>query len=299
MTQAGKQAVTDPVLSAEQKQQLVLQANRAAAQGDCTRALSILRQLSLQEFSALLLDIPEFAPALRSWLPSMPSDEVQRNWTGTCGLALLNQSIDFVRSLEKGSQLYQEHSIQGRVLDFGCGWGRITRPLLHYVNPEQIYGVDPWDVSIALCQQHHCLGQFAVGAYVPTSLPFAEKFDLIYVFSVFTHLSERTADAALQVLRRHIDDKGLLTITIRPPEYWDLHQGWVEGYSKELLKEQHQTQGFAFMPHFRAPINGDITYGDTSMSLDFINKRWPQWKIAGTDSNPSDPWQIVVFLQPA
>ena len=78
-----------------------------------------------------------------------------------------------------------------------------------------------------------------------------------------------------------------------------MHQGWVEGYTKELLQELHHKQGFAFMPHFRAPINGDITYGDTSMSLDFIRTRWPQWKIAGTDSNLSDPWQIVVFLQPA
>ena len=213
-------------------------------------------------------------------------------------MPLLNQSCDFVLSLDKACQTYQGHPLQGRILDYGCGWGRIMRLLLRYVNPEQLYGVDPWDVSIDLCRQHKCMGQFAVCDYVPTSLPFNEKFDLIYAFSVFTHLSEKTADTVMKLLHRYTDSNGLLAITIRPPEYWDMHQGWREEYSKELLQERHAKAGFAFMPHYRDPINGDITYGDTSMTLDYISHKWPQWKIAGTDFNPSDPWQTVVFLQP-
>ena len=46
-------------------------------------------------------------------------------------------------------------------------------------------------------------------------------------------------------------------------------------------------------------MNGDITYGNTSMTLDFVRQRWPQWKIAGTEQNASDPLQILVFLLPA
>src|SRR4029077_744564 len=45
--------------------------------------------------------------------------------------------------------------------------------------------------------------------------------DLIYAFSVFTHLSERAAIMALTTLRRYVARGGLFVITIRPKEYWD------------------------------------------------------------------------------
>lgn len=289
----------EPTPSHDQDEQLIRQANSAAAQGDHARALTLLRTLPLQRFGKLLLEIPDSHPALRDWLPSMASDEVQRNWTGTSGLPLLSQSVDFVLSVNKACRQYLGHPIQGRVLDYGCGWGRLMRLMLKYVDPRQLYGTDPWDASIDLCKQHRCPGHLALCDYVPTELPFAERFDLVYAFSVFTHLSERTASSVMQVLRRHVAPEGMLVITIRPPGYWDLHQGWYTGFTREILLERHHTSGFAFMPHNRAPIDGDITYGDTSMTLGYIEKHWTDWRILGTDHNPGDPWQILVFLQPA
>lgn len=289
----------EPSLGSDQKQQLILQANTAAAQCDFARAWTLLRTLPLQSFGELLLDIPEFHHALRAWLPSMASDEVQRNWTGTCGLPLLNQSVDFVLSVDKACRQYLGHPIQGRVLDYGCGWGRLLRLMLKYVDPQQLYGTDPWDTSIDLCRQHRCPGHLALCDYLPTQLPFSEQFDLAYAFSVFTHLSERSATSVMQVLRSQMAADGMLVITIRPPGYWDVHEGWYSGYTRELLLERHHKQGFAFMPHHREPIEGDITYGDTSMTLDYIEQHWRDWRILGTDHNPSDPWQILVFLQPA
>lgn len=293
------QTRSEATMSSDQRQQLILQANAAAARGDQAAALTLLRQLPLRSFGELLLDVPEFQQALCNWLPSMASDEVQRNWTGTCGLPLLNQSVDFLLSIDRASHQYLGHDIQGRVLDYGCGWGRLMRLLPWYMDPDQLHGTDPWDVSIDLCRQHRCFGQFALCDYVPRNLPFAEKFDLIYAFSVFTHLSERTAGAVMQVLHQYLAPNGMLVITIRPPGYWDVHQDWRDGYTRELLLERHHKLGYAFMPHHREPIDGDITYGDTSMTLEYIEQHWPQWRVLGTDHNPSDPWQILVFLQAA
>lgn len=283
---------------ADQRQQLTLQANQQAARGDFIAALALLRQLPLYRFGELLLDIPEFYPALRAWLPSMASDEVQRNWTGSSGPALLQQSVDFVPAVERGCQQYLGHGIGGRVLDYGCGWGRLLRLLLWHVDPQQLYGVDAWDTSLELCRQHRCLGHLARCEEVPQQLPFSDNFDLVYAFSIFTHLSARTADAVLRTLHGRVASNGLLVITIRPPGYWDVHEGWYEGYTRELLLERHHRDGFAFMPHHRDPINGDIPYGDTSMTVEYIEQQWPQWRVLGTDHNPSDPWQVLVFLQP-
>ncbi|MDR0781938.1 MAG: class I SAM-dependent methyltransferase [Pseudomonadales bacterium] len=282
--------------SAQSSAQVVDNANRIAAVGQ-QKALAQLRRLPVEAFGDLLLSSCATAPALSKVLPSMASDEAQQLWTGCSGAALMAQSLDFMRSVDQACHKHLGHGIRGKVLDYGCGWGRLLRLLLWYVDPEQIYGADPWDQSIATCRQHHCPGHLALCDYLPTSLPFAQQFNLIYAFSVFTHLPETTADAILKVLHRHIEAKGMLVITIRPPEYWNFHRNWLEGYTKDLMLERHQQTGFAFMPHALDP-SDDFSYGDTSMTVDFIRQRWPQWKVVDTVHNASDPLQILVFMQP-
>lgn len=293
------QIPTEPALTSEQKQQLILQANEAAVRGEFSTALGCLRALPLQSFGELLLDVPDFHSGLSAWLPSMPSDDVQCKGTGTSGQPLLSLSVEIVRAINQACQQYLGHPLQGRVLDYGCGWGRLLRLLLKYVDPEQLYGTDPGTGAIDLCQQHRCPGQLALCDHLPQDLPFRENFDLIYAFSVFTHLPETTAHAVMQVLRRHISPDGMLAITIRPPGYWDVHEDQEPDYTREILLERHHRLGFAFMPHQREPIDGDSTYGDTSMTLDYIETHWTDWRVLGTHHNPADPWEILVFLQPA
>lgn len=293
------QLIPEPTLSSDQKQQLVLQANAAAVAGDCGRALELLRGLPLQSFGELLLDVPEFHAGLRDWLPSMVSAAVQEEWTRSSGMPLLKQTVDLVQSIENACRRYLDHPLQGRVLDYGCGWGRVMRLLLKYVDADQLYGTDPWETSRQLFEQHRCPGHFALCDDVPDDLPFAGNFDLICAFSVFTHLSESTAHAVLKVLRRHVSPDGMLAVTIRPPGYWDVHEGWNDGLTREILLERHHKQGFAFMPHQRPAVDGEVTYGDASMTLEYIEQHWRDWRVLGTDHNPSDPWQVLVFLQPA
>ncbi|TCF98175.1 hypothetical protein BZM26_27090 [Paraburkholderia strydomiana] len=69
--------------------------------------------------------------------------------------------------------------------------------------------------TIEACDGHHIRANIALSECLPTDLPFANcKFNLIYAFSVFTHLSERAATAALTACRKHIYEDGLMAITI-------------------------------------------------------------------------------------
>jgi 2-polyprenyl-3-methyl-5-hydroxy-6-metoxy-1,4-benzoquinol methylase len=263
----------------------------------------ILRKLSLDEFGQLLIGVPEQFRNLKNLLPRMASDEVQKNWTGNSGVDLLRQSCAFMRTVERGwyshkrALMLEKKSL--RVLDYGCGWGRLVRLLYYYTQVDCIFGVDAWDQSIEICRECNLPGKFDLVDYIPTSLPDGyHSFDLIISFSVFTHLSERTMEAVLAVLSNSIMSDGILVATIRPVEYWGIHQNYPEGYSRERLTERHQRAGFAFMPHNRPPIDGEVTYGDTSMSLEYIARNWNGWHVVGTDYNLVDPYQLVVFLTP-
>jgi len=253
--------------------------------------------IPLDVFGRLYLDKQIKYPNLSAFMPPMPPDADQDLWTGNHGIILLIQSMAFIESMLSGYRIFTARDIRdAHVLDFGCGWGRLIRLLYKYVSSEQIYGVDSWDKSIENCKKYNVKANFAISEYVPSGLPFDRKFDLIFAFSVFTHLSEKTFEASLLTLRKHISDNGLLVITIRPKNYWLFHE---RGRLTEKMLPLHEKMGFAFTPHNAPAINGEITFGDTSVSKDYIQDKFPQWKIVGSTVNLEDPFQTLLFLQPA
>ena len=261
-----------------------------------------LRHLGLDDFGLLMMSMPNPAyPRISELLPRMASNKVQQDWTGNSGLPLLKQTCDFVRSVSYHYCKYTGQPLDNAsILDFGCGYGRIARLMYYFSDTENVVGVDPWDQSINICHGDGLKQNFFLSDYLPRNLPVGDKrFDLIYAFSVFTHLSERATRMSMETMLRHLKPNGLLVITIRPVEYWnyDIH-------AKEQGKTKHQIAahrecGFAFLPHNRPPIDGDVTYGDTSMSLDWIREAFPMAEILGTDRSLDDPYQTYVFIRNA
>ncbi len=255
----------------------------------------VSRALPLEVFAALTLGTPDGFPHIRSRMPSMPSDEVQNQWTGNCGWALMTQSLSFVRSL-----LQFRAEIPGvpigecNVLDFGCGWGRLLRLMLKFVPEQRLFGVDPWDQSIDLCRKHGLGCYLAQSERLPENLPFRGPFDVIFAFSVFTHLSAKGARIALSALRAAITGDGFLCITIRPVEYWQHHGPQIA----EQMTRAHDSSGFAFLPHAGFTAEGEAAYGDASMSVDFLRQLAPGWRIVGTEWSSFDPLQLIVVLLP-
>ena len=262
---------------------------------------TILRNLPLDLVGDTLLNLSrDYHGPLRGRLPIMASDEVQRNWTGNSGYSLLAQSSAFIRAVEGGYWQYCGRSLEGAsILDYGCGWGRLLRLMYKFTDPKNLYGCDPWDRSIQICRQDGVVANLEISSYLPRELPFGStKFDLIYAFSVFTHLSERAAKMAIDACRLSIKENGLAAITIRPPAYWNVHQESGGFVKREDMQAAHRERGFAFAPHNREAVEGDVTYGDTSMSLEFIERQWSGWKVVGQDWHLHDPYQTILFLKP-
>lgn len=259
-------------------------------------AVSHLRTLGLSDFCLVLWGMPNPAlPKLSAILPPMASSEIQNSWTGSNGTTLLEQSIPFVRSFAANYADISGESLTGKkVLDFGCGYGRFLRLLTYY--SDDVWGVDPWERSVELCQQSGLGEKVRQSDYHPKSLPVPTDFDAAIAFSVFTHLSQKTTESCLKAIRKHVKKDAVACITIRPIEYWHIHAG-LSDEVRERLRRQHRDSGFAFLPHQREPVDGDITYGDTSMTIEYLDSVLEGWEISRLDRSINDAYQRYVFLR--
>ncbi|HET7827036.1 MAG TPA: class I SAM-dependent methyltransferase, partial [Anaeromyxobacter sp.] len=217
------------------------------------------------------------------------------------GAALLAQSLSFVREVAGAFRALAGRPLDGaRILDYGCGWGRLIRLMYKFSSPDRIWGCDAWESSLALCGRYRVRAHLAPCDEVPTGAPFpGVTFELVYAFSVLTHLSERTAKAVMGALRRSVARDGLCAVTVRPVEYWDYHPQQQNAVDVARMKRDHARSGFAFTPHNRPPVGGEVTYGDASISLDYIARNWTEWSVAGDRACAADPLQRIVFLRPA
>jgi SAM-dependent methyltransferase len=91
---------------------------------------------------------------------------------------------------------YRSPLADARVLDFGFGYGRHLRAMVYFTDPKNLYGCDPWPPSLARCHEDSLFGHLAASQFLPIDLPFLGTFDLIYAFSVFTHLLARATRQA-------------------------------------------------------------------------------------------------------
>ena len=116
----------------------------------------------------------------------------------------------------------------GRVLDWGCGCGRVARFL--FPELQEPVGVDIDVNNIQWCRES------LPGSFLATSLdpplPFPENtFDLIFGISVMTHLGESDQEAWLRELLRISRSGGLILLSVHgyrsaflngaPPELYD------------------------------------------------------------------------------
>lgn len=275
-------------------------AEKAAAGGDVEAVMQHLRALTLDDFSKLIFALPDPGrPNLSRVLPAMADEAVQVAWTGNSGEPLREQSVRFIKSVREGYEdLTGKPVSHARVLDYGCGYGRLLRLMMHLCPVDQLVGCDPGEDSIRICEEDGLPCRVDLTGFLPESLPYEpQSFDLLYAFSVFTHTSPRATQVGLAALRKVTAPDGVLVITIRPEEYWSDDARYTE--RADSLRQLHRDQGFAFVEHGWEPVEGERIYGDTSLSLDYLASIAPGWEIAASRRPSDDENQVLVFLTPA
>lgn len=103
---------------------------------------------------------------------------------------------------------------QVKVLDWGCGPGRVIRHLPDYFGTGcEFYGTDYNAESIAWCSQNLPGISFNHNG-LEANLPYEDNFfDFIYGISIFTHLSEPKHREWFNELRRVLKPGGIMLLT--------------------------------------------------------------------------------------
>jgi SAM-dependent methyltransferase len=132
----------------------------------------------------------------------------------------------FLRGGALGAQTIQEFMARRHVglgegqafLDFGCGCGRVTR-YWHGATKARVCGTDYNRELVDWCRRNLSFAEFTVNQLTPPLSHDDRAFDLIYAFSVFTHLTEDFQVSWMGELTRLLKRGGHLLLSTHGERY--------------------------------------------------------------------------------
>lgn len=226
-------------------------------------------------FKATCLFIPETAEYKEATLPA--------KHLRFCGPAFLDDKYFFESALAEADRLVEHSGLSttSRILDVGCGVGRLPIGILSRIGEIRHYrGIDVSKKSIRWCQhfitQPHPNFKFIhidvknprynpYGKAIDSDfrLPFDDhEFDIIYLYSVFSHMVIEDVRAYLDEFRRLLTplgkifmtafiEEGVPDVTINPRDYV---RSWIGAlhcvrYGKDFFVSLLEENDFA-VDHF-------------------------------------------------
>jgi SAM-dependent methyltransferase len=150
---------------------------------------------------------------------------------------------------------FGDFSRVGTVLDFASGWGRLTRFLVRAIPPERMV-VSDIEASAVRFQED----AFGVGGIVsttdPAAFPLPDRFDLIFVSSLFSHLPQERFEGWLQALFQRLRPSGVLAFSVNGMDRMqdaavDASSGFVFQAESETRRLSGSEYGTAYVSEMR------------------------------------------------
>ena len=153
-------------------------------------------------------------------------------------------------------------------LDFGCGYGRVTRWLADKLSPERVTAADVDPQAARFCAHEFGVRPLVIGRN-PTRLRFGEQYDLVFIGSVLTHLPLPTCADMLDAIAVALRPRGMIVFSTQG-ESCLAHLDW---YGEEfvsataIFRASCDSAGAAFVPY-----RGTPSYGITIMTRPYVER---------------------------
>lgn len=172
-----------------------------------------------------------------------------------------------------------------RMLDFASGYGRLTRLLVHEHVADEVTVADILEGGMAFQAE-----QFGVRSLLSTTDPARfedpERYDLIFVASLFTHLPPVTFTSWLRRLADLLEPEGLLIFSV---------------HDEDLTPDQ-KVEGIRFESQSESRVLDVEEYGTTWVTEEYVRGQVSEiganWACVRLPRALSD-WQDVYVISPA
>ncbi|MFD3300191.1 methyltransferase domain-containing protein [Aquipseudomonas alcaligenes] len=219
-------------------------------------------------------------------LPGFIAEETQRTFVGSSGVPALREAQNFIRVV---LHYARENGIsfdgRTRAVDFGSGWGRYTRFMLKYVHPDNLYGLEVNSAMVEHCRKSFGMANFIkVESYPPCDLR-DNLVDLVFGYSVFSHLAPACANAWIEEFARIMRPGGLLLMTTQGRTFIDYCRNiresgnrshpWFVSLAKAFADTEQAYRDYdagEFLHYGEGQYGG--SYGESLIPRGYVEKAW-------------------------
>lgn len=225
-----------------------------------------------------------------------PPAEFQKKFCGSAmldaylfGAAFCNILADEIEGIE-GATLGDRMATGWQLLDFGCGWGRVTRLLALKYGQRGLFGLDVNPQALAAASTAMPYASFSLLGNLPLSPLRDGLIDLAISVSVFSHLNAAYQDAWAGDLARLVRPGGLAFITYHGPWLMDSIEefgsgtrlppsAWhaALGRQTDRLSSYHNNWAcgrFSFLRTGGEAMGGGDAYGDALVPCSWADRLW-------------------------
>jgi SAM-dependent methyltransferase len=192
------------------------------------------------------------------------------SYPGNLGLALFKYFESAVRIYAVHAQIAAHlggYPRLGSVLDFGSGYGRLTRLLLQRLPANAITVSDIYADAVAW--QRESFGvKGIVSVSDPAAFPSHEKYAIVFAGSVFTHLPPDLFHRWLATLYDLLEPKGILAFSV-------LDQTWLQA------GEQVNEEGYAYFQRSESASLDTGIYGAMYVTEDYLRRAVSRLNLQG------------------
>jgi ubiquinone/menaquinone biosynthesis C-methylase UbiE len=258
--------------------------------------------------------------------PGFPDENIQARTIGSSGRHSLYEPKQMYKEIKRITiQQYKPINEQTTLLDFACGYGRMVRFFMKDVFPGNLYASDVLSEYINICRNtffalEACDTIYNDEVIFDINNPFPplryeeESFDIIMVYSLFSHLSESAHLAWLEEFFRILKPDGLLFLTFNQKAFLTRlknisHKNEVlTAYDKSMVNlfcdisiQKRFVKGEYIYKPFPigngSGLTGDF-YGDTVIPNKYIHHKWVKWfDIVDHYDDPSRLPQALICLK--